>query len=297
MAFVTLIALIPPPLWTGANLAVTNSLATQQYAPAGPYRAIAAWLGRSTPEDSSVGYLEVGYIGYYSHRQMIDPLGLVTPGTTKHIREGDISWVLRETLPSYILVNPPFNPLLGPFYQEPWFQACYKKIDTIEGIDIYQRCPVVAAIDKVVLEQAQAKNNQPAGELVPQHIIGQTFMAKQDNLRSIGLLLATYGKKLQGPLTLHLQYGADAGKGPDIATMTVDMSELEDNSWKIFSFPPIANSAGKQFYAYLEAPQATAGQTITAWSLSDDHYTNGTLMINHAPASGDLALKLYYVKP
>jgi hypothetical protein len=275
-------------------MALAHELMTQHPEPAALYRAVGEWLATSTPKKATVGYLEVGYIGYYSHRRIIDPLGLVTPGPTAHIREGDIAWAYREMLPDYILVNPPFMPLLGPFQQEPWFSSCYRKVAMIKPIDIYQRCPVMPRNDAVVQERAQLKTSDPSGELLPGRTIGQTFTAHQNGLRSVGLLVATYGKQLKGPLVFHLR---EAGNESDLVILHTDLDQIQDNSWKLFNFRPIGNSAGRKFYAYLDAPESRSGDTMTLWSMAGNPYPSGELMINHVPAPGDLSLLLYYVKP
>jgi hypothetical protein len=43
------------------------------------YRAAGEWLKDNTPEQALVGTLEVGIIGYYSHRPMLDFAGLLQP--------------------------------------------------------------------------------------------------------------------------------------------------------------------------------------------------------------------------
>lgn len=43
------------------------------------YRETGLWLQQNTPTDSSVGALEIGLIGYYSQRKMIDFAGLLQP--------------------------------------------------------------------------------------------------------------------------------------------------------------------------------------------------------------------------
>ena len=43
------------------------------------YRTVGKWLAANTPPDASVGTLEVGIIGYYAQRRMIDFAGLIQP--------------------------------------------------------------------------------------------------------------------------------------------------------------------------------------------------------------------------
>jgi hypothetical protein len=47
------------------------------------YRAVGGWLRANTPVDARVGALEVGMIGYYSGRTMVDFAGLLQPLTAQ----------------------------------------------------------------------------------------------------------------------------------------------------------------------------------------------------------------------
>mgnify|MGYP005849923861 CR=1 FL=1 len=48
------------------------------------YRAVGEWLSTKTPNDSLVGALEVGIIGYYSNRRMLDFAGLIQPSVARN---------------------------------------------------------------------------------------------------------------------------------------------------------------------------------------------------------------------
>jgi hypothetical protein len=50
------------------------------------YRAAGEWLNANTPPGANVGALEVGIIGYYAHRPMIDFAGLIQPGLAQSIQ-------------------------------------------------------------------------------------------------------------------------------------------------------------------------------------------------------------------
>ena len=51
------------------------------------YASLGRWFAVNTPPDASVGYLEIGIIGYHSRRTIIDPLGLVNPGVAPHVAQ------------------------------------------------------------------------------------------------------------------------------------------------------------------------------------------------------------------
>lgn len=48
------------------------------------YRAVGEWFRNTTPPDASIAMLEVGIIGYYSDRYIIDFAGLIQPETAAH---------------------------------------------------------------------------------------------------------------------------------------------------------------------------------------------------------------------
>jgi hypothetical protein len=89
------------------------------------YADVGHWLREQTPPDSSVGYYEIGYVGYYSERRVIDSLGLVDPAVSPHVAQGDLVWAFRHYRPTYILEKPGAGKLNG-FHEEPWFAREYR---------------------------------------------------------------------------------------------------------------------------------------------------------------------------
>lgn len=117
---------------------------TRQYVAAG------RWLRDNTPAGASVGYLEIGLIGYHSERRIIDPLGLVNRGTAPHVAARELSWAYGEHRPDYIIHNPVFFPgQLDQFLGAPWFAAEYREAASIEEpgappLTIFERRPAAA---------------------------------------------------------------------------------------------------------------------------------------------------------
>lgn len=294
-----ILALAPilPPMARGAEMAFRRKLAIQHSYPFEPYREIGQWLADNTPRTSTVGYIEIGIIGYYSMREMIDPAGLVTASAIEHVRQDDLAWAYREYLPDYLIINPRFSSLLGPFEQEPWFADCYDIVHAVEQIEIHRRQDMPNQEDLVTLEKAQVQNDQAVGEILPQRSVGQTFIARQNGLRAVALLLATYAREPEGQLVFHLQEVTDGKGSNDLVAMEIDLSEVEDNSWRLFTFPPLGESKGRTYYLYLECPQSQSGEAITAWATSADSYPDGSLFLGHHPEPGDLSFMLYYVRP
>lgn len=109
------------------------------------YIALGQWLARETPPDATVGYLEVGYVGYYSRRHIVDPLGLVSPGAADAIARRDFLDTYRRRRPDFILYQPAFFPeYLGILVDQPWFREDYRAVATLpsgrdQPITVYRR--------------------------------------------------------------------------------------------------------------------------------------------------------------
>ncbi len=156
LAALALLVLIAPLL---SHVAIRRHLteATDPVAPAlttlllperkaGPYQAAGAWLAANTPPAATVGVTEVGIIGYFGQRPMIDFLGLLDAEVADALRQGDMSWTLYARQPDY-LVLPAVNPTYSfGVYQDRWFQNTYTPVHTVPAdgfwggdLTIYQR--------------------------------------------------------------------------------------------------------------------------------------------------------------
>jgi hypothetical protein len=88
------------------------------------YIEVGEWLEINTLPQSSVGYYEIGYIGFYGHRRMIDTLGLIDPAVSPAVRRRDFTWALRERRPDFILEKRGAG--LNGFLGEQWFKDEYR---------------------------------------------------------------------------------------------------------------------------------------------------------------------------
>jgi hypothetical protein len=88
------------------------------------YIEVGEWLQVNTPPESSVGYYEIGYIGFYGRRRMIDTLGLIDPAVSPAVRRRDFTWALRERRPDFILEKRGAG--LNGFLGEQWFKDEYR---------------------------------------------------------------------------------------------------------------------------------------------------------------------------
>jgi len=84
------------------------------------YAKIGLWLKTQTPPDSSIAMVEVGTVGWYADRHIIDILGLTNPYNAGYIAKGDAdSWPMHYQ-PNYILTHNPIwiHETITPFLVE-----------------------------------------------------------------------------------------------------------------------------------------------------------------------------------
>ena len=101
------------------------------------YRRVGAWLRENTPEDALVGATEVGVIGYFSERTMVDFLGLLRPQVVDALKRGDMAWALLYYQPDYVVltrVNPLYSYDLG---GDEWFQQAYLPLQVFEDASFW----------------------------------------------------------------------------------------------------------------------------------------------------------------
>ncbi|MDE2997555.1 MAG: hypothetical protein OXU79_00580 [Gemmatimonadota bacterium] len=127
-------ALLCVPLLV-AVLTPTVNLLGREPQPRYPiYRSAGEWLAENTPAAASVGMVEIGIVGFYSHRYIVDVCGLVTPTVGPHIAAGDVAWPVRTYMPDFMLLHDPlWDSLEGPIASAPWFRKSYERVRTFDG--------------------------------------------------------------------------------------------------------------------------------------------------------------------
>jgi hypothetical protein len=81
------------------------------------YQAAGDWLRLSTPPSASVGALEIGIIGYYGERKMIDFAGLLQPDVAAQMRcettyQDTALYAVQNYQPDYVVIGRGWLPIL-----------------------------------------------------------------------------------------------------------------------------------------------------------------------------------------
>ncbi len=129
LAVLCVLCLIPHIEWS------IESRRTQMDVHSASYVKVGNWLQVHTPPDSSVALLEIGIIGFYSDRTVVDTMGLVSPGMLGHL--GDwiqtLQFAVNHYWPDYVvaLQRTAWEYLVN----EPWFKEAYTLETKIENTD------------------------------------------------------------------------------------------------------------------------------------------------------------------
>ncbi len=137
----------------------------------------------------------------------------------------------------------------------------------------------------------QRRNNEPVGELLAGETIGQTFGVNFAGLYRVDIMLATFARTNQGSVIVRLRTSPTSGDL--LAEMTLDVSQIADNSYVSLTFAPIVDSAGRSFYVEVQGVDGSPGNAITAWAETADLYPDGQLWHNGAPRNGDLRFRSF----
>ena len=88
------------------------------------YRAVGEWIETNTPPEAVVSSLEIGVIGYYADRRMVDFAGLLRPEVAQHLvnsvnYEDTAAWTVEKYSPDYVvLVKGDLRSLKQGYLQE-----------------------------------------------------------------------------------------------------------------------------------------------------------------------------------
>ncbi len=86
------------------------------------YPPAARWLVANTSASATLATIDIGHLGYWSGRRIIDIVGLAQPDVAAHIAEGDFGYAIREHKPDLVVVGALWLPEIQ---GAKWFQQDY----------------------------------------------------------------------------------------------------------------------------------------------------------------------------
>jgi hypothetical protein len=86
------------------------------------YPETARWIAQNTNSAASMATIDIGHLGYWSGRRIIDIVGLAQPDVAPHIVQGDFGYAIRHYRPDLVLLGYSWLPEVQ---TTAWFQAEY----------------------------------------------------------------------------------------------------------------------------------------------------------------------------
>ena len=118
LALLLLLLFVPLMFGQGRSLWRLREQSDRRYQ---VYRAIGDWLRENTARDAQVGALEVGIIGYYAGRPMVDFAGLIQPLVAQQLSAGTnyedaALWAIAHYHPDYLVLQQDAFPQVEQAY-------------------------------------------------------------------------------------------------------------------------------------------------------------------------------------
>lgn len=132
--------------------------------------------------------------------------------------------------------------------------------------------------------------NQPIGEISKGKTFTQSFVATEDKLTMISIMMATYARENNSTIRFALLND----EGQEISANVADGRNIKDNSYYAIPIAPIEHSKGKCYRLVISSPDADLNNALTAWRTADQAYQNGKLKANNLVLPGDLVMKLHF---
>lgn len=121
----------------------------------------------------------------------------------------------------------------------------------------------------------QRAYNRNAGEVTGEREVGQTFESIRGNLTGFAFQIATYGAR-ENTHDVVFELRERVEDREPIRRVAVNARAFGDHQRYRFSFTPLADSAGKTYYASLRSPSSVPGDAITVDYQNENPYEKGT---------------------
>ncbi|HET8945067.1 MAG TPA: hypothetical protein VFO59_09830 [Dehalococcoidia bacterium] len=130
----------------------------------------------------------------------------------------------------------------------------------------------VSTVREVINRNGQVMAPEIAGDVR----ISQTFVASEDDLEEVGILLDTFDRVNTEPIDFTLS----DGNGQVQRAVQADPVTIHNFAYHPFVFDPIPDSRGKTYTATISSAGAEPGNAFATWLGNCDCYPEGIVSIN-----------------
>lgn len=96
-------------------------------------RAAGQWLNAHARPDARIAIGDVGIVGYFADRPMVDFLGLLEPDIARALERGDLTYALPHYMPDYVVLGADLSTFGVGYAGDPWFHSTYRVVERVVG--------------------------------------------------------------------------------------------------------------------------------------------------------------------
>lgn len=123
--------------------------------------------------------------------------------------------------------------------------------------------------------------------------VAQTFISPHNNLSAIRVMFSLLHKEHRGEILFSLMKGKNTGKV--LREIKLPQKQLTDFTRYFFTFPPIQHAQGEEFTVSFSTSIASNSKGISLWYDTNNPYTEGSMLVNGNPTTGDLYFTTYHL--
>ena len=101
------------------------------------YASVGEWLRDNTDKQSTVAAVEIGEIGWFSERDVVDYLGLLDSDANDAVARGDFLWWASHYQPDYWVTRGYFVD--EPFFTSACFRSSFTPVFRAQVLTVYRR--------------------------------------------------------------------------------------------------------------------------------------------------------------
>ena len=136
-----------------------------------------------------------------------------------------------------------------------------------------------------------APNTRPTENIHQGNRVGQTFVAKADDIARIDIAMGTHGRVNTGAVFFRLW--EETPERRLLRETVFSAAAVKNNRFHPVRFKAVPGSAGRRYYFVLSSAESTDKDSVCAWMNTRDIYPDGRYHLRHEPQEGDLMFRVY----
>jgi hypothetical protein len=155
---------------------------------------------------------------------------------------------------------------------------------------LFQAC-LIFVMKHDTLDLDVGPNTQPTENIYQGNRVGQTFVARADNVARVDVAMGTHGRANDG--TVFFRLWEETPERTLLRETAFNAAAVKNNLFHTVRFKPVSDTMGRTYYFVFSSAESTYENSICAWMNRHDIYPEGRYFLRHEPGDGDLMFRVY----